>query len=73
MNFRELISSLDWEGGELESGYLVSGAVTLIHLVNQETGQESLQLINTQGMGAYTQVGIVQSAVNIVNSPDSRY
>lgn len=69
MKIRDALAGLEFET-EVPDGDLVSGAVVLVHTVSADDGREFLTISSSEGMGAFTQLGIVCDAMRIVNRGD---
>lgn len=70
MSFQDVIGHLTFDETHSEDlgGELVADAVVLLRLVNQETGDESLQIVNTVGLSDYAQIGMLRAASSIVEN-----
>lgn len=64
------LTGLTWEtSGPPTETQLIAGGVMILHLVDADTGAESITIANTAGLGAFTQAGLVATAHAIVNQP----
>lgn len=63
-----VLSAIEYEDDDIElDGRLVAGAVTVVHLIDADSGAESIVIKNSRGMGAYTQSGLLSAASQLAN------
>ena len=67
VNIPEALAGMTFDD-EIDDDQLVSGAVVLVHLIDQGDGTESVFIAMSDGLGTFTAGGLVRTAEQIINS-----